>query len=82
MAAGTVAVGNDVAGPGGSSDNQSMIMRPAGPVGAGSIDGAPTMGTAGMDFNTGDFMGLIDLEELDFSDFIVMDEIGLPGFSR
>ncbi|KAH8423494.1 uncharacterized protein LDX57_001254 [Aspergillus melleus] len=82
VAAGTVADGNGVAGPGDPSDNQSMIMKPAGPVGAGGIDGAPTMGTAGMDFNTGDLMGLIDLEEPNFSDFIVMDEIGFPGFLR
>lgn len=59
-----------------------MIMRPAGPAGAGGVDGAPQMGTAGVDFDTRDLMGLIDLEEFNFSDFIVMDGMGFPGFSR
>lgn len=57
-------------------------MRPASPISSRSINSTPTMGIAGMDFNIEDFIGLIDLEELDFSDFIIINELGFPGFSR
>ncbi|KAI2822447.1 transcriptional regulator family: Fungal Specific TF [Aspergillus niger] len=82
MAAGAVVGGNGGTGPGGPSDTQPSIMRPAGPAGAGGVDDAPPVGPAGLEFDTGDLMGLIDLEDFDFSDFIVMDGMGLPGLSR
>lgn len=82
MAAGAVVGGNGGTGPGGPSDTQPSIMRPAGPAGAGGVDDAPPVGPAGLEFDTGNLMGLIDLEDFDFSDFIVMDGMGLPGLSR
>ncbi|GLA17638.1 hypothetical protein AnigIFM62618_004786 [Aspergillus niger] len=82
MAAGAVVGGNGGTGPGGPSDTQPSFMRPAGPAGAGGVDDAPPVGPAGLEFDTGDLMGLIDLEDFDFSDFIVMDGMGLPGLSR
>ncbi|PWY64808.1 hypothetical protein BO83DRAFT_321869 [Aspergillus eucalypticola CBS 122712] len=77
LSASHIAAGNGAAGPGGPSDNQSVTMRSA-----GNVDGPPTMGAAGMEFNTGDLMGLINLDEINFSDFIMMDGIGVPGFTR
>ena len=82
MAAGAVVGGNGGPGPGGPSDTQPSIMRPAGPAGAGGVDDALPVGPAGLEFDTEDLMGLIDLEDFDFSDFIVMDGMGLPGLSR
>ncbi|GKZ36104.1 hypothetical protein AbraIFM66950_007011 [Aspergillus brasiliensis] len=68
MTSGAVVGANGNAGLDGLSDNQLMI-GPADSTGAGAAE----MASSGMDFDTGDLIGLINLEEFDFSDFIAMD---------
>ncbi|OJJ73335.1 hypothetical protein ASPBRDRAFT_28585 [Aspergillus brasiliensis CBS 101740] len=77
MTSGAVVGANGNAGLGSSSDNQPMAGM-ADSAGAGAAE----MASPGMNFDTGELMGLINLEEFDFSDFIAMDGMGIPGLPR
>ncbi|GLB04723.1 hypothetical protein AtubIFM57258_010742 [Aspergillus tubingensis] len=85
ISANAVAGGNGVAGLGSPSNNQPLNMRAtgcAGPAGAAEFDRATPISPPGMDFDAGDFMGLINFEEFNLLDFLTMDGMGLPGLPR
>ncbi|KAJ5805377.1 uncharacterized protein N7503_002979 [Penicillium pulvis] len=57
-------------GPGSSGNPRSIMLR--------SFAASP-MGSAGLDFDTADFMGLVNLEDFDLGDLTALDSMGFSG---